>query len=211
MKHRVTLIAILLASPALLAAQSPQPAPGGSGAINSITVTMTSPEGSKTVTVPVSTLRTCPISIEAKQGSGAGLVAVRKQDRPPDNEPSILSNKPGQHIHLILGRVSGVEFSDLEQIVSATVTARGLSANGHFSATPATIGGTSSDLRRTLDVRFTAENDGTIYADLDLPGFTSVQSIRIDSIALKDGSKWTFDTKQACVVTPDPLMLIAIQ
>jgi len=207
MKHRVALIAVLLASPALLAAQSWQPAPGDLPSTDSVTVTMTSSAGSKTMTVAMTPHPACPVAIEAKQGSGAGLVAVRRQPGQHDDGPSILSNKPGQHIHLILGKVPSSQI-DIEQLARATVTARGLSGRGR-SITPVVMGEDSSEIRRTLEVTFGRESDGTLYADIDLPGFTSVQSIRIDSIVLKDGSKWSFDTRQGCTVTPDPLMMIA--
>ena len=209
MKHHVALITILLTSPAMLAAQSGSSAPADGRATNSITITKSDGKASKTMIATVPQHSACPVAMQAKQGSGAGLVAVRIKPGQPDNRPSVLDNKPGQQIHLTLGKIPGAQFDDLELIASATVTARGLSARGRLDSTPAVIGGPSSDLRRTLDVRFTAENDGGAYADLDLPGFTSVQSIRIDSIALKDGSKWTFATRQGCVATPDPLMLIA--
>jgi hypothetical protein len=206
MKHRVALIAVVLASPALLAAQSWQPSPADSASDNSITAT--DGKTMKTVTVPVVTHPACPVAMQAKQGSGVGLVAVRRQAGEPDNGRSILDNKPGQQIHLILGKVPSSQL-DFEQVSRATVTARGLSARSRIDRTPADLGSSPSDLRRTLDVAFGRESDGTLYADLELPGFTSVQSIRIDSIVLKDGSKWSFDAGQHCTVTPDPLMLIA--
>ena len=207
MKHRVALIVVLLASPALLAAQSRQPAPGDLSSANSITVTMTDGKTTKTITVPVVSHPACPVAMQAKQGSGAGLVAVRRQPGRPDDGRSILDNKPGQQIHLVLGKVPNSQL-DFEQVARATVTARGLSGRSR-SVTPVLTNGDSSDIRRTLDVTFERESDGTLYADLGLPGFTAVQSIRIDSIVLKDGSKWSFDAGQHCTVTPDPLMLIA--
>jgi hypothetical protein len=147
--------------------------------------------------------------LQAKQGSGSGLVMVRKAE-PKDGEP-LTQNKPGQHIHLILGKTTGGAFSDLRQIAAATVTARGLSARDHIVGTPALIGNTTFDLERTLGVSFVSEKDGSASADLDLPGFTSVQSIQIESIEFRDGSKWTIAGNQHCVVTPDSLMLIANQ
>lgn len=209
MKHRAILTAFLLATPALLAAQSRQLTPSDAGAANSVTITATDGNTSKTKTVAVVPRAACPVAMQAKQGSGAGLVTVRRQPGQPD-DPNIL-NKPGQHIHLILGNVPGAQLGDLEQVARATITARGLSARSRIDRTPAELGSSHSDIRRTFDVAFSRDNDGTVYADLVLPGFTSVQSVRIDKLALKDGSTWALDNMPGCVVTPDPLMLIASQ
>ncbi|KAA6457290.1 hypothetical protein DYQ86_23490 [Acidobacteria bacterium AB60] len=151
----------------------------------------------------------CPVSLQAKQGSGAGLVSVHKPEGKADNAPSILSNKPVHRIHLILGKGAPGEFSALEQIASATITAAGLSGRGR--GMPLVLGASTSDIHRTLNVTFATEGDGSVYADLDLPGFTTVQSIRVDSITLKDGSTWSLDAARNCTVTPDPFMLIAQQ
>lgn len=193
-KFAVILAVAFVAVPSWLAAQNAAPT-GGSGAQS--TVIITPFDGAS-----------CPVSLQAKQGSGSGLVMVHKAP-PKDAEPST-SAKPGQHIHLILGKMPGDAFS-LQQVASATVTARGLSARDRLNRTVGLFGDLPSDLTRTLDVSFTRENNGNLSADLDLPGFTSVRSIQIESIALKDGSKWSLDDRQHCVVTPDPLMLIANQ
>jgi len=189
MKLAVLLSLGALAIPSVVAAQSSAPTAAGA----SFGVIINS---------------TCPVSMQAKQGSGSGLVKVKKS-QPKDGE-SVLSNKPGQHIHLILGK-RPAEFSNFQQITGATVTARGLSARGHLDRTPADIGNETSDLHRTLSVTFSAESDGTLYADLDLPGFTSVRSIQIESLSFKDSSIWNVDSVRTCVVTPDPLMLVASQ
>jgi hypothetical protein len=147
--------------------------------------------------------------MQAKQGSGSGLVKVRK-DHSGDGE-SLLTAKPGQQIHLILGKVPGADISDPGQIAGATVTLKGLSARGHLDGALDLMGNDPSDLIRTVNVRFSTENDGTVSADLSLPGFTSVNSIKLDSLNLKDGSTWTLAGLKACVVMPDRIMLIANQ
>jgi hypothetical protein len=148
----------------------------------------------------------------AKQGSGSGLVMVRKQ-QPNDMEPPS-AFKPGQQIHLVLGKVPGARFTDPnftdpKQIAGATVTVKGLSARDRFSLALDPSGNSPSDLRRTLNVKFSTDADGAVFADLDLPGFTAVNSIKLDSVSLKDGSSWTLGDVQTCVVTPDRMMLIA--
>jgi hypothetical protein len=208
MKPILALSFAVLAVPVLLAAQSPAPAPAaGTG---TATVFMSNLDGAKTTTI-VTTIpgSSCPVAMQAKQGSSSGLVMVRKNH--PDDGESMLTSKPGQRIHLILGKMSGGQFSDLQQIASATVTAKGLSARDRLSPAIDLSGDRHSDMRRTLNVAFATEKDGSISAELILPGFTSVNSIRLESVDLKDGSTWTLPDLKACVVTPDPMMLVASQ
>jgi hypothetical protein len=207
MKPNPAVILAVAVLPALLAAQNAAPT-AGAGAHNTVTITTSDGKTSKTSVDTVPFGSSCPVSMQAKQGSGSGLVMVHKA-QPRDAEP-LTPAKPGQHIHLILGKIPSDAFS-LQLVTGATVTARGLSARDRLNRTVEVFGDPNSDLARTLDVTFARENDGSLYADLDLPGFTSVRSIRIESIALKDGSKWTIDDHQHCVVAPDPLMLIANQ
>jgi len=196
MKQPVALALILLAGPALVTAQKGAPA----GVKGTAFVTTLDGNSTKTVNVAIPAQVACPVAMQAKQGSASGLVKVRKQQPDAGRE-----TKPGQHIHLILGRNG--QF-DLRQVDGATVTAQGLSAKGHLTTTPAGTDGVSPDVTRSLDVRFTSDDDGTVSAELDLPGFTSVRSIRIETLALKDVSTWTLARGQRCAVTHDPLMLI---
>ena len=200
MKQPVALALILLAGPALVAAQKGAP----DGVKGTAFLTTLDGNSTKTINVAMPGQAACPVAMQAKQGSASGLVKVRKQQ--PDAGQGLQNAKPGQHIHLILGKTG--QF-DLRQIAGATVTAQGLSAKGRLTTTPAGTDSASPDVTRSLDVRFTAEDDGTVSAELDLPGFTSVRSIRIETLALKDGSTWTLARGQRCAVTPDPLMLIA--
>jgi hypothetical protein len=206
MKSASLLSLAVLAIPAIIVAQNPSPAPGD----NSVTAYVTSTDGTTSKTT-VATIRvsTCPVAMQAKQGSGSGLIMVRKTG--PDDGESALSSKPSQRIHLILTRMPGAHFSDPQQITGATVTAKGRSARGRLDPALDLSDIRSSDLRRTLNVAFSADKDGTISADVILPGFTSVNSIRLDSVDLKDGSTWTLSDLKACVVTPDGIMLVASQ
>ena len=207
MKPFVALTVAALALPAWVAAQNAiGPTSKDSNPIVTFTAQFDS-AGNKIASGAVTQYPPCPVSMQAKQGSGGGLVMVKKA-QPDAQSGKQEAFRPAGNIHLILSKVPISEL-DLAQVAGATVTARGLSGRSH--SIPLVIGADSSDIRRTLNVTFSHENDGSLYADLDLPGFTSVRSIRIDSIRLKDGSRWTFDTRQGCVVTPDPLMLIANQ
>ena len=67
----------------------------------------------------------------------------------------------------------------------------------------------ASDINRTLDVTFTSEADGSSTAELDLPAFTSVQTVRLDSITYADGSTWKVADARVCSVAPDGFMLIS--
>ncbi len=200
MKPPVALLFALLTLPTLLAAQDRQPAQASS---SQTTVIATFNDA----TIQAST---CPVAMQAKQGSGSGLVMVKRES--PQGGESVLDTKPSQRIHLILRKMRGAHFSDPEQIASGAVTVKGLSARGRLDLTLDSSGGNGrSDLTRTLNVTFNTENDGAISADLSLPGFTSVNSIKLESVALKDGSTWKLADFKACVVTPDRMMLVAAQ
>lgn len=207
MRPVVLLSLAALAVPAIIAAQSTSHPIAASG--NQTQLVVIGPNGATTnvtITIPGSS---CPVAMQAKQGSGSGLVMVRKNG--PDDGQSTLSSKPSQRIHLILGKMPGAHFSDPQQIAAATVTARGLSARDHLEPALELSGARPSDIKRTMNVTFSTEKDGSISADVILPGFTAVNSIRLESVDLKDGSTWTLPDLKACVVTPDPLMLVAAQ
>lgn len=135
----------------------------------------------------------CPVSLHALQGTGSGLLAVRNADPLPG---------PSQHIHLVLGD------GNASRPVTAKILVHGLSDKSR--SLPAQLSsGERFDNTRTLYVTFTPENDKEVAADLALPGFTSISSIRLESIDYADGSTWKVATGQVCRVVPDPLMLVA--
>jgi hypothetical protein len=86
------------------------------------------------------------------------------------------------------------------------VTARGLSARGRIDRTATAD---SPDLRRTLSAAVSVESDGSMFADLAFAGFTSVRSIKLESIDYADGSALDLSQHRTCIVTPDLLMLTA--
>jgi hypothetical protein len=142
----------------------------------------------QTFSVSAST-SSCPVSLHALQGTGGGLIAVHGTQPIPG---------PSQHIHLVLGDARST-------VVSAKVVVRGLSGKNHILET---ADNSRSDLTKTLDVRFFSEEDSKSAADLILPGFTTVQSVELQSIRYQDGSTWIFADREACHVAPDPLMLV---
>jgi len=189
---RLLISALVLTAPILTAQQPGAPLPGGNTAPTS---TVTGPDVQPS-TLAILNSATCPVSLKAKQGSGAGLVAVRGRDAGKHED-----FKPTARIHLLLGNIGGDR-----QVAGVTVTARGLSAHGRIdrASTPA-----SPDLRRTLSAGVSVENDGSLFADLAFPGFTSVRSIKLESIDYADGTILDLSLHRTCTVTPDLLMLIA--
>ena len=127
------------------------------------------------------------------------MVAVR--DEKPIEGPS-------QRVHLILGNPRSAA------VTGAKVKVFGLSGKNRLERTSdhsldLTNREGASDLTRTLYVTFAPEGDKDVATDLVLPGFTSVQSVELESITYTDGSTWTVAGQQACHVAPDPIMLVA--
>lgn len=162
-------------------------------------VTSVGPDGQqKTTTVVIRPAGSCPVSMEAKQGSLAQKVETGQ--KPPEPQHYDPMPQPGQHIHLILAGFGK------QRVTSAKVTARGLSAHSRMQELAVR---TTPDMRRTMDVTFSADADNTVSADIALPAFTSVISLQLESINYADGSSWKLTNQNACLVRPDPVMLIA--
>ncbi|HKF48039.1 MAG TPA: hypothetical protein VKB38_11830 [Terracidiphilus sp.] len=142
----------------------------------------------------------CPVSMQAKQRGMTEMVKTGRNEAPAQRD---YMPAPAQHIHLILRG-----FAKDRPVTAGTVLARGRSARAHAEGAQL-VGEAPSDLRRTLDVTFTDNGDGTVSADLDLPAFTSVNAVQLQSITYSDGSNWKLDNGNVCMVAPDPIMLIA--
>ncbi|HVB98562.1 MAG TPA: hypothetical protein VNJ12_04425 [Candidatus Dormibacteraeota bacterium] len=166
-----------------------------------VTVTRIGPDGQRnTTTVVIKPVDACPVSMQATQ---RGLTQMVRTKRTPSQDQPEAMPAPAQHLHLIL------KGSPKDKLVaSATVTARGISARSHMQNLNLSGGG-PSDIRRTLQVTFTPDQDGSVSADIDLPAFTAVNSLQLLSITYADGSSWTPEKSNACTVQPDALMLIA--
>jgi hypothetical protein len=159
---------------------------------------------------PTSANLDCPVSMRAQHGSGGGLRFTREL-RSPDR-PGNAQNEIAQRIHLSLGSARGPA-----RVTSARVTVRGTGAK--WRTVPTALGmdnsmDSSSDLRKTINITFRPgqsasvdDNEGT-STDMVLAGFTSVQSITLDSLTYADGSIWTSSAGRTCRVIPDPLMLV---
>jgi hypothetical protein len=140
--------------------------------------------------------------MHAQHGTGGGVLVTRQSQSGSRSQQSA-PHQPSQNIHLTLGA-----FKDSIQVVAAKVTVRGTNGKGHAVPTALTPGG-STDETRTLDLRFDTAGNGESAADLMLTGFTSVQSISLDSLTFADGSIWTPSSNDSCRTAPDPFMLIS--
>jgi hypothetical protein len=156
---------------------------------------MESTASSQSLTLVLVPPQACPVSLAAKQAGATEMVKVERGQNPT---PPIA--KPGQRIRLFL---TGLAKTGK---VTATVTVHGLSARGSIDKTSAA--GTS-DLRRTMNVTFNREDEKTVWAELVLPGFTSVKSVKLDALQFADGSTRDFAGLNLCTVAPDPVMLVA--
>lgn len=144
---------------------------------------------------------TCPVAMRALQGSGQGMIRVRKQE--PQTRQTPPSDMPTQRIHLIL-----VD-QKRKTVRSAQVVVKGLSPKNRIQSVLESNGPT--DISKTMTATFDVENATTVSAELVLPGFTSVSSVELQSITYTDGSTWNLAKDQACRVSPDGLMLVAEQ
>lgn len=190
MKRILPVSVPFLLGAAVLTAQSNATPPSGRS-FGTATMETMKPGGTNTVVIRMQP--SCPVGMQAKQGSGGGLVAVRNA-HPSDG--------PSQQIHLVLARRHS------QQIAGARVLVRGLSGKNRMERSIA-IEDIVPDRSQMLDVRFTPDNAVEASADLVLPGFTSIQSVELQAITYADGSTWKMEKQNACTVAPDPMMLVA--
>jgi hypothetical protein len=156
--------------------------------------------------VPSSIIARCPVSLRALYRGGGGVMTTGK-------------GAPGgaaQHLRLILGGILS-ETGSPARVTAASVTVSG--TNGRWrianaSQLPRQPQHDSPHIHTTLNLQFDTESGGSEggnseLGNLDLPGFTSVQSIRLDSLTFADGSVWTAASGGSCRVEPDPLMRVS--
>jgi hypothetical protein len=126
------------------------------------------------------------------------------------SNPSLMSARDAapqplaQRIHLA---ASGE--SDSSAILSIKVTVRGTTPRARIL--PTSQAG-MSDAAMTFDLRADQANTNkanAVASDLLLRGFTSVQTIDLESVTYADGSSWVASATRSCSITPDNLMLIS--
>lgn len=179
-----------LAITAIAPAQQPAPSFGVAGMEPTVQNTQL------VVTVPPAA---CPVSLKASFNADGQMVKVRKPGA-PDPGPSA---GPSQHIRIVLADPAH------NAIVSATVTAYGLTARPRVDRSSDPFVKGPSNVRRTVTVSFSASGKGTHSADVELPGFTAVHGVKLESMRFADGSVRTFADKTMCSVPVDPLMLVS--
>jgi hypothetical protein len=155
--------------------------------------------------LPAPTGPDCPVAMRAQQRGGGGMLSAGS-GRPADI---------AQHIRLILDGTASDEKTAPARVTAATVTVHGTNGKGRTLSAFASQSQFQSQpqqsspwIAKTLEVTLTPGENKSVFADLALPGFTSVKSIRLDSVTYADGSTWTPADGRSCRVAPDPLMLV---
>jgi hypothetical protein len=192
MQRTVTVMFFIVFAAIAGLAQYGAPAAGGAGFG---TAALSQLDGRTTTIVVVhpSDYPICPVGMHAQQGAGGDLLAVR--------EGQTLSG-PSQRIHLVLTQRHAL------QVTGARIRVRGLSGKNRIAEATAT-GTLPPDRTQTLNVTFTPGENAEVFADLVLAGFTSVQTIELQSVAYGDGSTWKMESSNGCKVTPDRVMRVA--
>ena len=110
--------------------------------------------------------------------------------------------EPTQHIHLVLGNTANsTRIKDIEVSVYGT--------SGQNRAVPTlTAKNHPWDAQKRLEIKVNIDEDQEASTDLTLRGFTSVQSITLESVTYADGSIWNAFGRQSCRIAPDPFMLV---
>jgi hypothetical protein len=159
----------------------------------------------------------CPTSLTASMRTGRGVLSSADKRKGSNG-----SERLSQHIRINLAPSMSEESVDSDGTGSkssrplrARITVRGTNGSSRVEAASATASDPSLPspwIEKVLDIKLlpVAPSDGEtgVYADIELPGFTSVRSIRLDTLTYTNGGSWTPVSGQVCRVTPDPLMLV---
>lgn len=153
----------------------------------------------------------CPVAMRAERRAGLGVLQARNAR---NNEPQVA----GQRIYLEIERGE-------HAAVEAKVTVHGTRAQARVfpaqvspvQAAPVQASPTLSspaakgtaDAVKSFTLRPGSREAERIAYNLQLEGFTSVQSISLDAVTYEDGSIWRAGAGRSCSVEPDPLMLIS--
>jgi hypothetical protein len=147
--------------------------------------------------IPAPSDQNCPVSMRA-QHKGMDAERIQTGEKGP-----ALPSGPVQRIHLILGNRESPA-----NVAAATVTVHG--TDGKWRAVPTgRLQDGLPEASKTLNLKFNTDEDQGTWTDLVLRGFTSVTSIRLDSLTFADGSRWIPANHLTCRTTPDLLMLVS--
>ncbi len=144
----------------------------------------------------------CPIGMRAQQGSSTQM--LRAND--------------GTFQHVMTPSLT-LTTRDNRSIIGAVVTARGYAGGGvQWDLTAHLVDPDNPQHKReevvkilTLKLSAGGLEPNTFSAELQLAGFNVLNSIQLGSVTFSDGSTWKMAANSGCLVTPDPLMLIANQ
>jgi hypothetical protein len=145
----------------------------------------------------------CPIGMRARHDFSVQKQLVNRPETKPNERGMQIGSGTSMQIRLTLSS------PDARRITAATITVRGTNGNGQMLAARSSPG--SADLTKTMDATFEPGEGHDADSHLVLRGFSSIGSIRLDSVAYSDGSRWKTIDSGACRVAPDPLMLVATQ
>jgi hypothetical protein len=168
--------------------------------LGSVTLAAQKPaETPEVYVLPAPATQDCPVSMHAQHGSGAGMLLARHAPGASKSAPQA----PSQQIRLTLKnwKLPG-------RVVSAKVTVRGTNGKARFVPVISTAEA-PAETAKALDINFEADGQGQASTEMQLAGFTSVQSITLDSLTFTDGSTWIAPKANACRTAPDPFMLVS--
>jgi len=178
----------------------PAPQPGASFGVAGMEGSPLAARATDSLTAAILQSAACPVSMQARFNSAGEMIKVRKPGT-PDPEPP---RGPAQHVRVILGS------REKNPIVSVRVTAYGLTARRRLDRSSDPMVKGPSDIRRTMDIaQFFSDKDGTLFTDLVLPGFTAVNTVKLESITYADGTIHEFSSRNACSVPVNPMMLVS--
>jgi|SRR4051794_20165614 len=134
----------------------------------------------------------CPLDMRVRQRAGGTLVSTDQR---------------GRRVETFAARLK-LELKDERpdrsglRMVTATVSVRGWTPRERILPLDSSKD-RDGNLVKTMTVPLTGGGLPDASADLMLPGFTAARMVRLESIALDDGSVWNF---RSCEVAPDLYM-----
>jgi len=203
----IVLLALVAAFAVTAAAQQPataqQPAAAKQPAASFGVAAMETPNSASTaldpLTLSILQSAACPVGLKANFNSFSQMLKIRKPGT-PDPGPT---RGPAQHIRVILADPAH------KAIASVTITVSGLTGRTRLDRSSDNFARGASGVSRTLTVPLSAAENGALFADVDLPGFTAVQGVKLESIRFADGSTREFAGKSLCSVPVNPMMLVS--
>ena len=134
----------------------------------------------------------CPVAMRAERRSGLGIMQARGGEKPVAGQWIYLQIERGKHA-----------------AAEVRVTVYGTRAQARMFPAVSSPAKGASEAVKSFTLHPGSQEAERIASNLQLEGFTSVQSISLDSVSYADGSLWTAAAGRSCFVSPDPLMLVS--